>query len=71
LDELVQRRAALARQIDNAALALGNLRLDLVKLRASGLQSALSDVSMATQEARALSREISAVLDAAAELEKL
>ena len=71
LDELVQRRAALARQIDNAALALGNLRLDLVKLRASGLQSAMSDVSMATQEARALSREISAVLDAAAELEKL
>jgi serine/threonine-protein kinase len=71
LDELVQRRVALARQIDNAALALGNLRLDLIKLRASGLQSALSDVSMATQEARALSREISAALDAAAELEKL
>jgi len=47
------------------------LRLDLIKLRASGLQSALSDVSMATQEARALSREISAALDAAAELEKL
>jgi len=71
LDELVQRRVGLARQIDNAALALGNLRLDLIKLRASGLQSALSDVSMATQEARALSREISAALDAAAELEKL
>jgi len=71
LDELVQRRVALARQIDNAALTLGNLRLDLIKLRSSGLQSALSDVSNATQEARALSREISAVLDAAAELEKL
>ena len=71
LEELVQRRLALARQIDNAALALGNLRLDLIKLRSSGLQSAMSDVSMATQEARALSREISAVLEAAAELEKL
>jgi serine/threonine protein kinase len=71
LDELVQRRLTLARQIDNAALALGNLRLDLIKLRSSGLQSAMSDVSMATQEARALSREISAVLEAAAELEKL
>ena len=71
LDELVQRRLTLARQIDNAALALGNLRLDLVKLRSSGLQSAMSDVSMATQEARALSREINAVLEAAAELEKL
>ncbi|HKW46620.1 MAG TPA: hypothetical protein VJN70_04215, partial [Gemmatimonadaceae bacterium] len=71
LDELVQRRLTLTRQIDNAALALGNLRLDLIKLRSSGLQSAMSDVSMATQEARALSREISAVLEAAAELEKL
>jgi len=71
LDELVQRRLTLTRQIDNAVLALGNLRLDLIKLRSSGLQSAMSDVSMATQEARALSREISAVLEAAAELEKL
>ena len=71
LEELVQRRAALARQLDSAGLALGNLRLDLIKLRSSGLQSALSDVSTATQEARALSREISAVLDAAAEVRDL
>jgi serine/threonine-protein kinase len=68
LDELVQQRAALARQLDSAGLALGNLRLDLIKLRSSGLQSALSDVSTATQEARALSSEIDAVLAAAAEL---
>jgi serine/threonine-protein kinase len=71
LDELLQHRVTLARQLDNAALALANLRLDLIKLRSSGLQSALSDVSMATQEARALSRDISAVLEAAAELEQL
>jgi serine/threonine-protein kinase len=71
LDELVQRRLTLTRQIDNAALALGNLRLDLIKLRSSGLQSAMSDVSMATQDARALSRDIPADLEAAAELEKL
>jgi serine/threonine-protein kinase len=71
LDDIVQRRAALAQQLDNAALALGSLRLDLIKLRSSGLQSALSDVSTATQEARALSREIGAVLDAAAEVESL
>jgi serine/threonine-protein kinase len=68
LEELVQRRAALERQSESAGLALGNLRLDLIKLRSSGLQSALSDVSSATQEARALSREIGAVLDAVAEL---
>jgi serine/threonine-protein kinase len=71
LDELVQQRAALARQLDSAGLALGNLRLDLIKLRSSGLQSALSDVSTATQEARALSSEIDTVLAAAAELKAM
>ncbi|NUO63611.1 MAG: hypothetical protein HOQ26_09660 [Gemmatimonadaceae bacterium] len=71
IEELTQRRAALARQLDSAGLALGNLRLDLIKLRSSGLQSALSDVSSATQEARALSREIGAVLEAVSEVKKL
>ena len=71
LEELVQRRATLARQIDSAGLALGNLRLDLIKLRSSGLQAALGDLSSATQEAKALSREIGMVLDAAAEVKAL
>jgi serine/threonine-protein kinase len=70
-DELLERRATLARQLDNAGIALGSLRLDLIRLRSSGLQSVLSDVSTATQEAQALSREIGAVLDAAAEVQKL
>jgi serine/threonine-protein kinase len=70
-EELVQRRASLARQLDNAGLMLGNLRLDLVRFRSSGLQSALSDVSTATQEARALSSEIGAMLEAAAEVRGL
>jgi len=71
LEELVQRRDALARQLDSAGLALGNLRLDLVKFRSSGLQSALADVSSATQEARALSREIADALAAVAEVRTL
>ena len=71
LEELVQRRAALSRQLESAGLALGNLRLDLIKLRSSGLQSALSDVSSATQEVRALSRDIDAMLDAVAEVKGL
>jgi serine/threonine protein kinase len=71
IDELDARRVALARQLDSAGLALGSLRLDLVKLRSSGLQSAFSDVSSATQEARALSNEIDHVLAAAAEMKNL
>jgi serine/threonine-protein kinase len=71
LGDLALRRATLATQLDNAELALNNLRLDLIKLRSSGLQSAFSDLSSATQEARALSREIGHVLDAAEEVRSL
>jgi serine/threonine-protein kinase len=71
LDELMELRATLARQLESAGLALANLRLDLVKFRSSGLQSALSDVSTATQEARALSREIGAALEAAADVRSI
>ncbi|MGH7638737.1 MAG: protein kinase domain-containing protein [Gemmatimonadaceae bacterium] len=71
MEDLVRRRDTLARQLDTAGLALGNLRLDLIKLRSTGIESALSDVSTATQEARALSREIDGVLHAATELRQL
>jgi serine/threonine-protein kinase len=71
IQQLAERRSALVRQMESAALALGNLRLDLIKLRSSGVESALQDVSNATQEARALSREIAVALDVAAELRDL
>ena len=66
LQDLVERRSALARQIDSAGLALGSLRLDLIKFRSAGGESAYSDVTSATQEVRALAREIDIVLEAAA-----
>jgi len=71
LRELADRRTALQRQLDNAGLALGSLRLDLIKVRSSGLQSVFSDVSSATQEVRALSRDIDVMLDAANEVRRL
>jgi serine/threonine-protein kinase len=71
IEELVQRRLALARQLESAGLALGSLRLDLLKVGSIGLASALSDVSSATQEVRALSNEIDAALEAAAEVRSL
>jgi hypothetical protein len=71
LADIMQHRAALAHQLENAGLALGNLRLDLIKFRSSGTQASISDVSTATQEARALSRDIGVMLDAAAEARSL
>ncbi|MGQ0712808.1 MAG: protein kinase domain-containing protein [Gemmatimonadaceae bacterium] len=71
LADLAERRARVARQLESAGLALENLRLDLLKLRSSGVQAAIHDVQNATQEARALSREIGHVLEAAEEVRKL
>lgn len=69
--ELTERRSVLATQLESASLALQNLRLDLLKLRSSGLGSSMSDVANATQEARALSREIGNAIDAVKEVRRL
>ena len=71
MTELATRRARLTGQLDSAGLALQNLKYDLLKLRSSGVQSAIGDVNSATVEARALSREIGHVLEAADELRKI
>jgi serine/threonine-protein kinase len=71
ISELGERRTALVAQLESAALALQNLRLDLLKLRSSGLESAMSDVASATQEARALSRDIANAVEAAREMRDL
>ena len=71
LAELSTRRARLDTQLESAGIALQNLKYDLLKLRSSGVQSALNDVTSATVEARALSKEIGHVLDAADEIRKI
>jgi len=71
IGELAARRDVLAAQLESASLALQNLRLDLLKLRSSGLGSAMSDVANATQEAKALSRDIGHAVDAVREVKGL
>jgi serine/threonine-protein kinase len=71
IGELTERRGVLAGQLESAGLALQNLRLDLLKLRSSGLGSAITDVTNATQEARALSRDIGHAVDAMREVKGL
>jgi len=68
LQDLSDRRAALFSQLESAGIILQNIRFDLLRLRSAGVQSAIDDVASATQEARALSREIAHVLSAAEEL---
>jgi serine/threonine-protein kinase len=69
--DLEASRAKLLEQYESACLLLQNLALDLLKVRSSGLDSALGGLTSATQEARALSREIGYVLNAADELRDL
>jgi hypothetical protein len=71
LAELLEKRASLAAQLESAQLVLQNIKLDLIKLRSKGVGAALGEVSTATQEARALSRDIQYALDAAAEVRGL
>lgn len=66
--DLEQSRARLGEQYESAGLLLQNLALDLLKVRSSGLDAAMSGITSATQEARSLSREIGYVLDAAEEV---
>jgi serine/threonine protein kinase len=71
LADLLERRRSLSSQLESAGLMLQNLKLDLLKLRSSGLGSQMDDNTNATQEARALSRDIGHAVEAADELRKL
>jgi hypothetical protein len=71
LHDLIERRRTLANQLESAGLMLQNLKLDLLKLRSSGIGSAIEDNTSMTQEARALSRDIGHVLEAAEDLKKI
>jgi serine/threonine-protein kinase len=71
LDDLQSRRDTMARQLDSAAMALRSLRFDIVKLRTMGVSASADDFTNATQEARAVSRELGYVLDAAEESRRL
>ena len=44
------------------------MRFDLLRLRSAGVQAVLSDLTSATQEARALQIDVEAAMDAAGEI---
>ena len=71
LRDLLERRSALLSQMESASLALENLKLDLVRFRSAGVSSALEDVTSATREAKAVSRDIGHMLDAVDEVRRL
>jgi serine/threonine-protein kinase len=68
IGDLANRREGLKEQLENANLLLQSMRLDLLALGSAGVQSAINDSTSATQEARALSRDLQIALDAAKQI---
>jgi serine/threonine-protein kinase len=68
LSDLLTRRRRVEEQIDSCVLAMQNVRFDLLRLRSAGVAAVLSDLTNATQQARALSRDVDHAIAAAGEV---
>ena len=72
LSELEGRRTMLRSQLESASIALKNLRLDVLRLGALGLESpVVREVSQATEQARALSKDLAYLLEGAREADRV
>jgi serine/threonine-protein kinase len=69
--QLEQRRTRLGEQLESSLLAMQNIRFDLLRLRSSGVAEALGDLTQATQQAKALSRDVDAAISAVREVKRL
>ncbi len=68
LSDLMHRRGQVEAQFESCVLAIQNMRFDLLRLRSAGVGAALSDLTSATQQARALSVDVEAAISAAGEI---
>jgi serine/threonine-protein kinase len=68
LSDLLTRRRRVEEQIESCVLAMQNVRFDLLRLRSAGVAAVLSDLTHATQQARALSRDVDHAIAAAGEI---
>lgn len=68
LADLMHRRAKVEAQFESCVVAIQNVRFDLLRLRSAGVGAALGDLTSATQQARALSADVEAAIDAAGEI---
>jgi serine/threonine protein kinase len=68
LNDLLQRRQAIEEQLESCVLAMQTMRFDLLRLKSAGVAAVLSDLTNATQQARALSRDVDHAIEAAGEI---
>ncbi|HEY9517472.1 MAG TPA: hypothetical protein VIQ74_17570, partial [Gemmatimonadaceae bacterium] len=65
--DVVRRREATAAKLESCALALQNMRIDLLRLRAGGVAGASQHITLLTERARSLADEVDAVVHGEAE----
>nr|MBA3658774.1 2TM domain-containing protein [Gemmatimonadales bacterium] len=66
--DLHGRRAAVEQHLESCVLAMQNVRFDLLRLRSAGVAAVLGDLTQATQQAKALSRDVDNAIAAAGEI---
>ncbi len=70
LSDLWARREKVDAQFESCALAIQNMRFDLLRLRSAGVSAVLDNLTMVTQQAKALSIDVNAAIDAAGEIKE-
>ena len=68
INDLRGRRSQVANHLESCVLAMQNVRFDLLRLRSAGVAAVLGDLTQATQQAKALSRDVDNVIAAAGEI---
>ena len=66
--ELMDRRDKIAARLESSILAMQNMRFDMLRLKSAGVGAVLSDITQATQQARAISRDVDHAIAAASEV---
>ena len=68
ITDLRGRRSQVASHLESCVLAMQNVRFDLPRLRSAGVAAVLGDLTQATQQAKALSRDVDNAIAAAGEI---
>ena len=66
--DLRSRKGQVASHLESCVLAMQNVRFDLLRLRSAGVAAVLGDLTQATQQAKALSRDVDNAIAAAGEI---
>jgi serine/threonine-protein kinase len=66
--DLRGRKTQVASHLESCVLAMQNVRFDLLRLRSAGVAAVLGDLTQATQQAKALSRDVDNAIAAAGEI---